>query len=920
LDDALAGAVDGRGAFVLVEGPAGIGKTQLIAAATSGSVVGVTLRARGAELEQDFAWGVVRQLFEALLSDATAAARRRLLRGPATMATAALGDAGAQAGAAPTARHGLYWLAINLAEQGPLTIVVDDAQWADEASLQWLAYLAARVEGQPIAVLAAVRTPDPSADREALGWIRTAPSARIVRPAPLTLKGTAELLAATAGLDSVGDELAAASHEATGGNPFLLRALVDELVDVNAAAGTPSAAAIRALRPAAIARSVLLRLGRLPRRARDVARVLAILGGAATTPRCAELAGLSQTDAAEALATLTRTGMVVDELPPRFTHPILHAVVLEDIPAAERAALHAWAAAVLRASGATRDQVAAQLLNSEPCADPAVAAWLADAARGAQAEGAPDTAMALAERALREPPAPEERPAVLAVLGRAALQARGAAGLPRLREALEATSDPQDHAALALDLARALEGLSRNVEATAVYRDALAGLPSDSPSRADLEAGLAVAAAQHLSTVPLMLEVIGPRLAAGPPDPAAEPLLAATVALAMTAAGGPDGLGLAQAALSSGRLHDANPSIAVGLALAVLVWSDRIDEAVAEWDAIAERAKSAGLPLRFSFAMTFRGEAHLRAGRLLEAEADLRAALAVPGELWVEAVSPVDASALLAATLTQRGRLDEADALLSVLGPASELSDYQGNNQALLARVQLRLAQQRPSDALTDLDELGRRATAWGLVNPAAVPWRSLTALALAGTDRARAVELASEEVELAQGFGAARAIGIALRAAGLVDRGRSAIEALTEAVAVLEGSPAALEHARAMIDLGAALRRDGRRGPAREALAAGLDAAAACGAPPLAERARGELVAAGARPRRDRITGRDALTASELRVARLAVEGRTNREIAEALWVSIRTVETHLSHTFRKLDVTGRGELAAAMERERDS
>ena len=246
--------------------------------------------------------------------------------------------------------------------------------------------------------------------------------------------------------------------------------------------------------------------------------------------------------------------------------------------------------------------------------------------------------------------------------------------------------------------------------------------------------------------------------------------------------------------------------------------------------------------------------------------------------------------------------------------PARELSDYQGNNLLLLTRGRLRLAQARGPEAAEDLLELGRRCEAWTLRNPAALPWRSHAALALRTSDPDRAAELAAEEVALARGFGASRALGMALRALGLVTTGAAATPPLEEAVDVLAPSPARLEHARALVDLGAAVRRSGRGGAARAPLAEGLDLATACGATALAAVARDELLAAGARPRRDRVTGRDALTASEQRVARLAADGRTNREIAEELWITLKTVETHLGRTYRKLGVAGRGDLAGAL------
>jgi DNA-binding CsgD family transcriptional regulator len=371
---------------------------------------------------------------------------------------------------------------------------------------------------------------------------------------------------------------------------------------------------------------------------------------------------------------------------------------------------------------------------------------------------------------------------------------------------------------------------------------------------------------------------------------------------------------MAEAALAGGHLLDAEPSIAIGLALAPLVWGDRLDVALAGWDEVVEQAVARGEPLRLAFGLTFRGGVHLRAGRIADAEADLRAALEVPQDMWTASAVPVDTLALLAETLLERGGPDAAGDALEDLGPADALSDYQGNNAVLMARGRIRLARGLGEDAAGDLLELGRRCDSWTLSNPASFPWRSQAAIAIRATDPARARELAEEELELARAFGAASALGVGLRAAGLVRGGEEGVALLEEAVEVLATSPARLEHARALVDLGAAQRRAGHREAARERLAEGLDGAVVCGATALAEYARAELALAGARPRRDRVTGRDALTPSELRVVRIAVAGKSNREIAEQLWVTPKTVETHLSRAYRKLGIKTRQELEEAL------
>ncbi len=178
--------------------------------------------------------------------------------------------------------------------------------------------------------------------------------------------------------------------------------------------------------------------------------------------------------------------------------------------------------------------------------------------------------------------------------------------------------------------------------------------------------------------------------------------------------------------------------------------------------------------------------------------------------------------------------------------------------------------------------------------------------------DEAR--RLAAEELELARTWGAPRALGAALRAAGLVAGGKNGLTLLEEAVEVLADSPARLEHAKARTELGAALRRANRRAEAREQLRQALELATHCGAAPLAARAETELLATGARPRRISLSGVESLTPSERRVAVLAAEGPTNREIAQALFVTTRTVEVHLTSSYRKLNISSRSQLAAAL------
>ena len=342
-------------------------------------------------------------------------------------------------------------------------------------------------------------------------------------------------------------------------------------------------------------------------------------------------------------------------------------------------------------------------------------------------------------------------------------------------------------------------------------------------------------------------------------------------------------------------------------AVRVLVVTEHYDVAGRE----LERALADGGVAEVADALALRADLRLRVGDLPQALADARrlhALAAVSGHPRARGC----AAARLAEALLEIGAIDEAAGLFEESPLAASAAALPGAYAAecvLLARGRLRLAQGRVDDAVEDLRECGRRALAAGTSSPAVVPWRSL----LAGALRVRgevgeARRLAADELERARRCGAPRALGIALCGAG------DDIELLQEAVAVLEGSAARLERARALARLGAALRHAGHRLEARAPLRRALDLAHRCGATPLEEHALTELRAAGARPRRRLASGAGALTPRERDVAELAAAGHMNREIADALYVTLDTVEYHLRHCYRKLGIISRNGLTTAL------
>ena len=228
----------------------------------------------------------------------------------------------------------------------------------------------------------------------------------------------------------------------------------------------------------------------------------------------------------------------------------------------------------------------------------------------------------------------------------------------------------------------------------------------------------------------------------------------------------------------------------------------------------------------------------------------------------------------------------------------------------------LDLASGRPEAAWQRVSPMLESAGTVGyLANPTVLPWRAVAAIAASRIgDSARARELIGEGLELARSFGAPRQIGVSLRTAGIVEGGDRGLELLAESVRTLRDSPALLDLCRSRIELGAALRRANQRRAARTELREGLELAHRLGARRLEKRAREELEASGARLKRVVLTGPESLTPSERRVATLAAAGNTKREIAQQLFLSLRTVATPLTHAYQKLDISSRGELADAL------
>jgi DNA-binding CsgD family transcriptional regulator len=346
----------------------------------------------------------------------------------------------------------------------------------------------------------------------------------------------------------------------------------------------------------------------------------------------------------------------------------------------------------------------------------------------------------------------------------------------------------------------------------------------------------------------------------------------------------------------------------------VLTLLERFDESLPILDGLVRAAREYGDRSAAGVFLAERAWARYRSGAVEGAEADASEALRIARDATrARGHAPIAASTAVLAGLERERPLAELEAVLSGLPPAGD-ADTVVQDDLALARAWLLLSN---GDAATAADvALGLdRAHSWGCGSPTLLPWRSVASVALAQLgDEERALEMAREELQLAEQLGTPRAVGIAQRAvafAGPAEERQSCLEA---AVATLENSQARLELARVTCELGAELRRSGERSAARDVLRRAHALAAECGATRLANRARDELSRSGARLIREPASGVEALTPSEVRVAELAAEGLTNREVAQALFVSEKTVETHLGRVYRKLDIKSRHALPAAL------
>ncbi|BCJ39866.1 hypothetical protein GCM10010168_27260 [Actinoplanes ianthinogenes] len=909
LDHRVAQVRSGTGAVIVVEGPAGIGKSSLLAAAGYGAAAAGlrVLSAWGGPLERDAGWGIARQLFapvrqspewDTLAVGAAAPARRALDDDGATPAPT--GDA------MHAAAHGLTWLTCGLAARVATLLLVDDVHWADAPSLRWLGQLTRRLGSLPLGILCAVRSGEPPAEPDLLAELLAAAGAP-VRPSPLAPATVRTIVRDR--LPAAGPAFAQACHAATAGNPFLLGALLDHLLAERVEPTDAVAAGLSGFGPEQVARAVDRQLARLPAGTAELARAFAVLGRGAKLRHARDLAQLDQERACRLADRLRGAGLVEGGADGyALVHPLVEAALYNGLPAGERALWHARAARLLTTGRADPETVALHLLRTEPAGEPETVTALRTAADRAWRRGAPQNAATFLRRALAEPPiATYDEAELLGQLGLVIAEQEKPQAYDLLADAVGLAADPEQRARIGLAGARALGLAGYAEEALDLSRRVLArGAGADPELLERLEGELVCNAWLDAAEVADARDrtdrgggqrfwaVHRAHRAICDGRPAAE-----AIALLRTA------------------LDVESDSLLATFLKFDLAAVEELDAVRALCDELIDVARPRGWMTALAHGSFVRAHALVQAGRVREAVTDGRYAfefkLANPpasGLVWT--LFP------LLDALVEADDLDGAEAALAAARRTGADEPVPGKLRTAMLlerRARLWLARHRPADAHTDLLAAAETWQALGVTTAGFAAWRVDDSAALAALgDLTAARRLAEEHLDLAARVGLPGPRGAGLRALARTVGPAEAVPLLTQAAHLLAGSPAQLEHARVLVELGAALRRANQRAAAREPLVRALELADRGGMRLIGGRARQELLAAGGRPRRSVTTGPGALTPAEHRVAVLAALGHSNREIADQLFVTRRTVETHLTHIFQKLSVSSRAQLATSL------
>jgi DNA-binding CsgD family transcriptional regulator len=884
---AIDNAAMGNGALLVVSAGAGIGKTTLLNAAVSqGRERGfAVLTAGGSFPERGDAFEVVQRLFAC--------------------------SGGIPASDGQPELHQLHEALRRLAANAPVLVAVDDCQWVDMPSLHWLSTLAWRVRHMPVLVVMSICEGEPCVDEALLDELR-ASSERELRPQALVAPSAAILIEGILGTtpDPV---FLTACMDSTRGNPLLLTALARSLGEHGVAPTAAATASLAEVDLVALVPVIRARLRRLSPHAFVVAQMVAVLGGSATAQRVADMTGIDLAAIAETTDGLRRLGLVRVVGPAvTLTHPILQRLLERQLSYTAMRTTHGQAARLLHEYGVSATDIAEHLLACEPVAEPWALGVLVAAADAALRAADPASAATYLHRALTEPLSAAARVDVIHSLA--------------VAESHVDIATASEHFALAVDGGRAeaadewagFLSLTGSVNAAGMY--------GPQPSGA-LDVALAEMSLSHATTAGAVVARIR---AADRSETTGRTLLTSLLCLVNTWSREPlaDIVRLAEAVAAVPIVTASDLRARLRVAL-VLADAGRLDEAHQHCSSAIDHCDRRHHQPGLAVAYSARSVVNRRRGHPLLAADDARRGLALLAACRADPQSGAVllARARLIEALIDMGAHDEiADTLARAgqsLGPkdtlAQDLPNALDGAAMLFARGRFAIAAGDPLSGLLDLRHVGERLAAWPIDNPATLPWRSVTAEGLRQIgDVEGARQLAGVEVELAEAWGSAGPLGRALRVLGTVTDNAAGIALLQRSNQVLAGSGWQTEEGLSLIAYGSALRRDGRSDEARPILRNAFELAQQIGSEPLATAARAQHSAAGGRLHRGPRSSPSALSPAEMRVATLAAALRTNREIAATLYVGQRVVEVHLTRCYRKLAISGRAELAAALNASR--
>jgi DNA-binding CsgD family transcriptional regulator len=645
----------------------------------------------------------------------------------------------------------------------------------------------------------------------------------------------------------------------------------------------------------------------------EVARAVAILGPDAEVRHVAALSDLDVDTAATTADSLLQSEILGPDRPLAFVHPLVAAAIYNDLLPGERSRRHRAAARLLAAAGAPADRVAAQLMPTEPAGDPWVVEVMRDVGRVAMAHGATDVAIAHLRRALAEPPA--DRFETVAELGIAESLISDPQAIEHLEETLSYIDDLEATYLAQLGLAMALVVAGRPKEA-AECMEQLIERATGSRVEADVRAGAALIG----FTGPAAAEYLRERiveLRQQPPDKGQSAMVMGIRAYAGAMANEPlDAMvELARESLARLSLDDPTLPLWFHLPVTVLVIGDRREEAAQAIEAGLTLARRIGAPSHQAVSLHLRSWLAYMSGELEDARTDALAAVEILQLHNVAFVMPGPVG-ILVEVHNERNEIDEAEALLERFGLSEDDGPSMFHIQLCFSRARLRAARSEWDRVWADIELGSSLAARTECVSPGLANYGALRAMItwMSGGDIARARSLATESLAEARAVGSARVEANAKMVLGMT--GPPDERALAhEALGLFADLGAKAAEAWSAYALGTSCRLMGEKEQARDLLERAAELAERCGAVRAAAWSRRDLAAMGVKASRRRpATGVAALTPSELRVVKIAAAGRTNKQVAQELYLTVKTVETHMAHAFQKLQISSRSELAAAL------